>query len=245
MKLGTKVSQPHADLKLYRDHSIKRSGPSSFFVLTAALIFDSVRTDAQNLMRKMAAAITPKHPLAEIHWRKLSPAEKSYAANELLALDFCFITAIAHKPSLPQSLQAPYLYNRMVRIVLERACMHASIFGRDLVPTFSWRSRTNYVELEQYISSNMDAYGSSSCLRRFRTEQPKKERLLQLADICCGAVENALEHDRFGDINTTSLKILWPKVRRHGKKIKNFGIKTFPDDIGPCGKAKLWLDRLT
>lgn len=234
-------TNPYADLALYRDRSVPRQCPSPFFLLGAVLLEDADRPAAQVEMRAIAAAIWPKQPLTEIHWRKLTPALKSFTANALVPLRFTIIAAVAHKPSLPAALSTPFLYNYMVKLVLERACLEANACNCTLLPTFSSRSRTKYADLEQYINTHAHGYGALHRLEKFRMDQPNRERLLQLADICCGALDNALEVDKAGKIELKNLAALWPKMRKRANRIRNVGLKLYPDSMPACGPASAWL----
>jgi len=115
-----------------------------------------------------------------------------------------------------------------------------------LIPVFSNRSRTDYKDLQKYVASQVSAFGTAAtCLKPIRTQQPNKERLLQLADVCAGSLHNALEVNSFGKIQTTFFKATAPRLVRRMGKVWGRGLKMHPDQPGTnYGPATVWIDKV-
>jgi hypothetical protein len=67
------------------------------------------------------------------------------------------------------------------------------------------------------------------------TAQAKiNKKMLQLADACAGALNNALEPNQFGDVEDSYIKALAPKLYRPEGKLWGYGLKLFPGDVADC-----------
>lgn len=236
---------PHDDLNAYRDRSRNLQGPSPFFMMCGAIVLDSNRSAFQAHVRALSRMLYPTVADKEIHWRTLDWEKKQYAAEKCAHLDFTWIAVVAYKPALPKKYATPYLYNWCTRLLLERLCLDADARGCSLIPVFSSRSRTNYRTLQQYVSTEMTAFGTAYVMKPIRTQQPNKERLLQLVDVCAGSLHNALEVNAFGKLQPAFFKVTAPKIARSRLgKVWGSGLKLWPDAKGTqFGPATGWIDK--
>lgn len=58
--------------------------------------------------------------------------------------------------------------------------------------------------------------------------------MLQVADVCAGALNNALEPNKYGQIEDSYVLTLGPKLRREGMKLWGYGLKVFPRSHRNC-----------
>lgn len=236
---------PHTDVTAYRDDSQNRGGPSSFFMMCGALVLDTDRSSIQTAVRALSKRLHPGIVDREIHWRNLSYEKKEHAAEECAKLPFVWTAVVAYKPALKNALKPPLLYNYCTKYLLERLCIYADKRGGTVVPVFSNRSRTNYVDLQRYVSNQVIAFGAGTCLRPIRTQQPNKERLLQLIDVCAGTLQNALEVNSYGRLHVDFFRTAFPRLDRHTRtqKVWGTGLKFLPDNTGTnYGPATAWID---
>jgi hypothetical protein len=239
------LPRPYTDVTLYRDRSRgDQGGMSPFFSLTAAIVEDTKRSATQKIIREMANRLYPTVADKVLHWRDLNWERKEQAAKIVSGLDFCWLTIVAYKPGLKQALPPPRMYNFCTRMLLERLCYHVDDLGGELKPVFSSRSRTDYVKLQDYVSREVRVYGKEKCLLPLQTDQHTNERLLQLADICAGTVENALEVNPYGNLQTIFLRHTGKRLRRGpGGKVWGYGFKIYPKEDGTnYGPPTRWIE---
>lgn len=215
--------------------------------MCAALVEDSQRKGIQQAVRALAHRLYPGVKDPVLHWRDMTWERKQEAAKTVSGFNFRWLTIVAYKPKLEQPLRAPKLYNFCTRMLLERLCLEVDSCGGDLKPVFSSRSRTDYNKLQAYVSRTVVAFGDAAkCIKPIATDQHTKERLLQLADICAGAVDNALEVNTFGNLQTQFLKHTGKRIRRSKSgKIWGYGFKIYPKEKGTdYGPPTRWIDEL-
>jgi hypothetical protein len=235
---------PHTDVTAYRNRSTGANGPSLFFMICAAIVEDTKRSTTQAAVRALSTRLYPGVVDKEIHWRTMDWERKQVTAEECAQLDFSWLAVVAYKPALTKPILPPLLYNYCTRYALERLCLEANAHGCDLIPVFSNRSRTNYGALQQYVNTQVTAFGAGARLKPIRTQQPHKERLLQLVDVCAGTLHNALEVNSFGKLQPAFLASTWPKLRRVNGKVWGTGLKFLPDAKGTnFGTPTPWIDK--
>jgi Protein of unknown function (DUF3800) len=241
---GFSKFSPHTDVTAYNDRSKGVSGPSVFFMMCAALVEDTLRSTNQVAVRALSRQLFPKAVDKEIHWRDLDWERKEAAAEACAELDFMWVAVVAYKPLVAKAYPPPYLYNWCTRLLLERLCLEANSRGASLVPVFSNRSRTNYPDLQRYVSAEVTAFGAAAnCLKPIRVRHNSKERLLQLTDMCAGTLHNALEVNNYGKLQTHFLKATAPRLRRVNGKAWKVGLKFYPDTAGlNFGPPTRWID---
>lgn len=214
--------------------------------MCGALVEDSKRASLQASVRALSRNLYPTLADKEIHWRDLDWERKEFIAVECSKLDFSWSAVAAYKPALKSRLNPPLLYNYCTRLLLERLCLEASRRNGLLIPVFSNRSRTNYKDLQKYVTSQVDAFGTAAtCLKPIRTQQPNKERLLQLVDVCAGSLHNALEVNNFGNLQERFFRAMEPRLVRYKGKVWGCGLKMHPKEVGTdYGPATAWIDNI-
>src|ERR1700685_3991866 len=210
----------HADPLAYWCPERHPHGPSPYFGIGAALVRDTDRTAVTNAMRAAAAKIFPQTPQNEIHWKGLELERKQAVGDSLQGAPFKWLIALAHKPTLPQAYATPYLYNYFTRLAIERCDIEARLQGCDLVLVFSHRRHTNYPDLEAYLRREVD------CRRLVgvQIQQARRERLLQLTDVLCGAVKDAAYRNRYGRVDLDNLRGFWRRLHRYKAVIWGYGV---------------------
>jgi hypothetical protein len=226
---GFPAGELFRDPTAYRSKADNRTGPSPFFLICAVLIRSEDLETIRTVLDDVAARVHAQKPTKELHWRHLDYEAKRFTVAECAMLPFKIIATVACKPHVDKRLAPPLLYNYMTRLFLERACIEAKYQGRLLHPVFSNRSRTNYRDLERYVRSVLTEDKKVEQLGKIGSNQPGRDRLLQLADICAGAVENALERNRYNAIQAEHGVALLPRFRRIGGTIRGHGLKFYPE----------------
>ena len=220
---------PYTDPLLYCCRERHDKGPSPYFAIGATLVRDVARTAVTDAMRAAAARLYPTDPRKAIHWKRLELEQKQAVVDSIKGAPFKWIVAKSHKPTLPQSYRTPYLYNYATRLAIERCDIEARLQGCDLVLVFSHRRNTNYVDLSGYLKREVD------CRRLVgvQIEQMNRNRLLQLADVVCGAVKDATYRNRFGRVQLENLRDIWGRVHQYKGKVWTYGFKAFPEKVDP------------
>jgi hypothetical protein len=216
-------------------------------MMSGALVQDTSRSSLQRSIRALSKELHHTAADKEIHWRDLDWERKQHTTEECAKLEFEWIGVAAYKPALPQLLATPLLYNYCTRLLLERLCITVSNRRGQLIPVFSNRARTNYQTLQHYVRHQVFAYGTATeCLKPIRTQQPNKERLLQLADVCAGALHAALEVNAYGKLHTLFFKTLAPRLIRNWKgQVWGCGFKIHPKEAGTnYGAPTVWIDKV-
>jgi hypothetical protein len=67
-----------------------------------------------------------------------------------------------------------------------------------------------------------------------RAEAKANSKMLQIVDVCAGALNNALEPNRYGEVDDSYLKVLAPKLRRYNGQLWGYGLKLFPGNYQDC-----------
>lgn len=153
----------------------------------------------------------------------------------------------------PQLKSTLYFYAS--RLLIERVCKFArSKEGRvDII--FENRSSLSISELQSYlslVSTLPGPYGPPTIppgvLHHIAAESKQTSKMLQIADVCTGALLNALEPDKYGNTEATYALSLGPKFDRSAGRLWGYGIKLFPGTKEERLKASpekySWMDKI-
>jgi Protein of unknown function (DUF3800) len=230
------------------------SGQSRWLLIGAAIV--SIENDRfMPLWRDEIMALFPNKQRRDLHFRYLSHEQK-VAACSLLAekpIGVCVVASnketILDSPRLPVFKQKGYLYNYLVRYLLERVtetCARAAArdgrFAR-LQVVFSRRSGTDYQSMKDYLSLMKDGQevvnpARSICWDVFDPEDIRVENHsiragLQIADVLTSATSSALDPNLYGNVEPRYSLILKSKFITKNGQIINCGLTLIPP-IGKC-----------
>lgn len=218
---------------------------SSEWLILAAVV-SHAEHDAKNMrvideLRETTKKSQSRKPL---HWRDLGNDhyKKRIVADTLgnhpMAL---FSIAALWKPALaeraPGLRKSGYLYHTTGRYLIERLSWLAwdtpGASKRQLNLFFESRQQTSYNDLEAYmreVEKDPEASIYDGSIRRVQPINPSVKGA-QVADLVAGAVQDALEPNHRGDVETDYLQRLRGRLFcRPGKSVLKYGLKIFPPE---------------
>ncbi|MCX7021788.1 MAG: DUF3800 domain-containing protein [bacterium] len=221
------------------------AGSSRWFIQSAVI----VRMSDDNMIIRMAREIRelfempPKKP---IHWKTLKHDKKVVLTNKLANLPIRCIAVAVDKTALlePEKFKESYhLYFYSIRYLLERVSWLARDAGKGSVGdgkvelVFSNRSGMSYEKLDRYLRKLKSQRDSGVDVRiEFdfidlegrKTWRPGKCAGLQAADAYAGALFNALEPNRFDNVETKYIAKFKQVIYNRQGNIWGYGIKITP-----------------
>lgn len=130
------------------------------------------------------------------------------------------------------------LYNYTMRLLFERLSKMATTSGRQLNVTFENRASLSIPDVVAYLrrlETHPGPYGPPTIppgtLASVTAKNKGTSKMLQLADVCAGALNNALEPDPYGNIDESYLLAVAPKLRRVTGQLWGYGLKLFPQGM--------------
>jgi hypothetical protein len=221
-----------------------KDASSEWLILAAAI--SPAELDAKNMrvideLRETTKKTQSRKPLK---WRSL---ENDHYKKRLVAdtlgkqQSLLYSVAALWKPALAErapGLRKPgYLYHLTGRYLIERlswlAWDRTGSARRQVNLLFESRQQTSYVDLEKYVRSievDPDASIEQGSIGEVRPVNPSTKGA-QVADLVAGAVQDALEPNHRGDIETDYLMRLKNRLYcKPGKKLTKYGLKVFPPE---------------
>jgi Protein of unknown function (DUF3800) len=221
-----------------------KDASSEWLILAAAI--SPAELDAKNM--RIIDDLRVKTKRSQSHkplkWRNL---ENDHFKKRLVAdvlgeqRSLLYSVAALWKPALAEGapgLRKPgYLYHLTGRYLIERLSWLAwESFGsarRQVNLLFESRQQTSYVDLEKYvrkIEADPDATIESGSIGHVRPVNPSIKGA-QVADLVAGAVQDALEPNHRGDIETDYLLRLKNRLYcKQGRQLIKYGLKIFPPE---------------
>jgi len=173
--------------------------------------------------RDQILARFPRKRARDLHFRELNHAQRVVTCQEIAKLPVGICIAMSHKVTIPGSShevvfkQKGYLYNYLVRWLLERLTTHcvAAAVGEEcsLKLVFSRRSGTDYQTMMEYLELMRDGREVMKSVRSINwkvldigtiaVENHKKWAGLQIADCTTSAFFHSLEPNVYGNYETS------------------------------------------
>ncbi len=192
-------------------------GQSDWLILGCALAehdFDLALPFLRNEIMKRF----PKKKTKTLHFRDLKHEQKIVACQEIGKFDVSACLTLSHKVTLPGTKwfntfkQKGYLYNYLLRFLLERVTRHCYGFGGsscELKLVFSRRSGTDYNSMKEYLILMRDGREVMQPVRQIYWDVLDVENIvvethdrwagLQIADCFCSAHFQAIEPNFYGN----------------------------------------------
>lgn len=230
-------------------------GSSRWFILAAAVVPAETDLAVSRSIDRIKSRLWPDCIPHEkvLHWTKLSQAQKLVVRSELQGEEFVWLAVLLDKGRLDRSkfdarivrqsrpdLRTP-LYNYAVRLLFERLCKMARAAGRSLDIVFENRASLSLEGIADYLnflSTQMGPYGPPTIPEDVVAEVSAlgkdARKMLQLADACAGSLKDALEPNRYGEVDQSHLMALEQKLRRHEGQLWGYGLKIFPGTHTAC-----------
>jgi Protein of unknown function (DUF3800) len=217
---------------------------SKHFVVSAVIVRDQDEPHVRGELAALRAALG-RQPGHEVHFRKLTHAQKIKACQDLGGSSVATITNVVFSKSrlagqIPTTggvayiKQADPMYLYAVRLLLERISWYVTEHGGGpAIVTFAHLRRFPAVKLHNYrqalICSPTQIRWSAFVGHQFRINTPNNIELLQLADSAASALFRAVEPDEYGNTEERYIRELAPKLYRRGTaKVTSYGLKVFP-----------------
>jgi hypothetical protein len=227
-------------------------GQSRWLVLGCCLV---TRDDDLKLPASRDAILArfPKRQARDLHFRYLKHAQKTVACQEIAKLPIEAALTLSHKITLPGSkwettfAQKGYLYNYLLRWLLERVTTHCAAQSKDcsLRIIFSRRSGTDYEKMVEYLelmrgghevmrptrSINWNVFD----IKDITVENHSKWAGLQISDCVTSAFFTALEPNAYGNYESSYATLLKDKLISTNGVILGCGLTLVPS----VGKSQL------
>ncbi|MFJ8853624.1 DUF3800 domain-containing protein [Streptomyces sp. NPDC102437] len=219
-----------------RSHKPKAS---DHFILSAVIIADEDLPSAREFLANLRHDFG-RRPGDTLHWQKLKHEERVHAARLLGEQEWVTIsTVVVAKRLLPDEtriLDEDEAYLLTVRYLLERLSWLARDTDANLCYTLAHIVRMEVAKLRTF-EALLRKEGPETCRiewaaldpRGGRIDQPKRNEMLQLADIAASATYKAFDNDKFGNTERRYLEHLHPRLYRRGSSpLTSYGLKMHP-----------------
>lgn len=238
-----------------------RGGSSSWLIISAVVFRKSHSLQAINWRDEIATQM-PERGRRDLHFANLNHAQRLMAAQVIGTKPLRAVSILACKKSLQQETftQKNQLYFYMTRYLIERI----SWLCRDLRPqvpegdgrvaiTFSRRGGMSYEGFQDYLSMLRNAADGGRGthwpvidIDAVSAEDHSRNASLQLADAVASSVANAIEPDRYGNIEPRYFRSMSRIHYRHSGRLLNYGVKIVPklEDCAISEAQQAFLDSL-
>ena len=163
-------------------------GSSEFFVLTLVIFEnneEAIRTDG--LINKIREE-QKLHPLSEFKFNKLRDSGRRHFLKSVAKHDFIYYSVVINKAKLTGkgfAFKEPF-YKYVCSLAFNNAKQH---LDNAVIIIDGSGSREFKQQLQNYIKGKVnDKNDVRTCIKKIKIEDSKKNNLLQLADMVCGAV---------------------------------------------------------
>lgn len=232
----------------------KHDWSSLWFVISAVIVRSENEMDQVGVIDDIRTRLGKDKKFA-IHFRDLKHEQKALAADLVGKKAFRTVSVAIYKPAIasPEAFNERYrLYFYATRYLLERVSWLCRDTRRDPEDkaeiVFSNRAGMSYDELRDYLNTLLRHHANGSKDIRIdwsvidcnliRSEQHKKLKGLQVADIVASSTFSALHHNRYELTETGYAKKLNKIVYKGRSGVRGYGIKIWPDSAA-------WLDDVT
>jgi len=216
---------------------------SKHFVVSAVIVRNQDEPTIRGELATLRAALG-RHPGHELHFRKLTHAQKIKACQDVAASSVATISNVIFcKSKIAGQIpgggtayikQSDPMYLYAVRLLLERVSWYVDEHGGGpAIVTFAHLTRFPAIKLHNYRQaltySPTEIRWSAFAGHQFRINTPSTIELLQLADSSASALFRAVEPDQYGNKEDRYIRELAPKLYRRGAaKVTSYGLKVFP-----------------
>lgn len=216
------------------------TGGTRWFILGAVIVADNIEPIASQMIPRIKVKLgrDTKSPL---HWTKIRSHDKRlYMCSELLTEDWTFSCVVTDKthPFVQKAKGLPEkwnLYFYSTRLLLERLSWYARDNGREKAKLiFEKRTNMDYNALNDYLLKLRRWIPPLNiewrCLdwQHIEIIAKEKSRMLQASDIVCGALSDALEYSKLGNIEPQYILKFQERFYRRGSggnRLFSYGLK--------------------
>ncbi|MBN2187788.1 MAG: DUF3800 domain-containing protein [Dehalococcoidia bacterium] len=224
-----------------------KEGSSQWFIISSVVVDrdndQNVATAINDIKYRLWQTQTPQ----PLHWVKLDHKRKRVAINEIAKRDFVLFSVALEKKYLDRKrFDSHYeresraefrwaMYFYAAKLLIERVCKYAERQGAKINLIFENRGSISYSALRDYLTlmavypgPYMKPTIKRETIKSLEAKNKQTRKLLQVADICSGALYDALQINKYGDIEESYLMSLADKFDRVNGRLWGYGMKLFP-----------------
>jgi hypothetical protein len=225
-----------------------KTGASQWFIISSVVVDQSNDRDVAKVINDIKYRLWGNVTRKPLHWARLRHNKKRVVIQEISKKDFTLFAVALEKKCLARERFDSYydrenrmkyrwaMYFYATKLLVEKICKYAEREGARVNLIFENRSSISYKDLRDYLTFMTDYPGpysrSPTIPRRMvkSVEPHNKEvkKLLQVADACSGALNDALQVNQYGDVEESHLLGLADKFDRPGGRLWGIGLKLFP-----------------
>ena len=227
-----------------------KSGASQWFIISAVIVDKNNDRDIARVIDNIKNRLWGDVTRQPLHWVRLRHNQKQVVIQELSKHSFTILSVALEKKYLARERFDPHydrdnrmkfrwaMYFYATRLLVERICKYAERQGAIVNLIFENRTSISYKDLRDYLTLMTEypgPYSRSPTIQRtlIKSLEPKNKetrKLLQVADVCSGALKDALEINRYGNVDESYLMGLADKFDRPNGRLWGIGLKLFPRD---------------
>ena len=215
------------------------TGGTRWFILGAIIVPEEIDLKTSTMSPRIKQ-ILRKEPQHALRWSQIRPHDKRlYMCSELLTEDWVFSCIVTDKThsfvmGAPGLREKWNLYFYSTRLLLERLSWYARDHSHQKAKLiFEKRDNMSYDALRTYLNKLYDwtppppleISWAHLDWENFQIIPKGKNRMLQAADLVCGALSDGLEYSQLGNIEPRYIISLIDRFYRRQGKLFSYGFK--------------------
>lgn len=227
-----------------------KNGSSQWFIISSVLVDRDNDQNVATAINNIKYRLWQTQTTQPLHWVKLDHKRKRVAISEVAKHNFVLFSVALEKKFLDRKrFDSHYehenrakfrwaMYFYAAKLLVERVCIYADREGAKVNLIFENRSSISYRDLRDYLTLMTvypGPYGkptiNQETIKSLEAKNKQTRKLLQVADICSGALYDALQINQYGDIEESYLMSLDDKFHRVDGKLWGYGLKLFPRSV--------------
>ena len=235
------------------------TGGTRWFILGAAIVPDEIDLKTSTVIPRLKQILRKDHKCI-LRWSEIRSHDKRLRiCSELLKESWEFSSVVTDKTH-PFVINAKglsqkwNLYFYSTRLLLERLSWYSrGLGGQKAKLIFEKRTNISYDALRKYLQNLYDRQPPSEISwenldwRNFEIIPKGENRMLQVADLVCGAISDGFEHTPLGNIEPRYILNLKDKFYRRGNNLFSYGLKFLhiQGDVLACHQGEYpWLKQI-
>jgi hypothetical protein len=240
-------------------------GSTQWFIISSVVVDKSSDRDVARVIDNIKSRLWGNVTRQPLHWVRLHHKQKQVVIQELSKQSFTLLSVAFEKKYLARErFDSHYdranrmkfrwaMYFYATKLLVERICKYADRQGSVVNLIFENRGSISYKDLRDYLTlmtEYLGPYNRSPTIqrRRIKSLEPQNKetkKLLQVADACSGALKDALEINRYVNVDESYLMGLADKFDRPNGRLWGYGLKLFPRPVREIQKEYNCYDWMT
>lgn len=228
-----------------------KNGASQRFIISSVVVDNNSDRDIAQVIDKIKNRLWGDVTRQPLHWVRLRHKQRQVVIQELSKQRFILLSVALEKKYLARErFDSHYdranrmkfrwaMYFYATKLLVERICKYTERQEAVVNLIFENRSSISYKDLCDYLTLMTEypgLYSRSPTIQRrpIKSLEPKNKetrKLLQVADACSGALKDALEINRYGNVDGSYLMGLADKFDRPNGRLWGIGLKIFPRPV--------------